>query len=164
MTIDVDIQVAVEATDIPSEDQLRRWATAAVGDRRQPAELGIRIVDARESRDLNRRYRHCDRPTNVLAFEADLPADLGLPNLGDLVICRDVVSGEAGAQGKSLQAHWAHMVIHGTLHLLGFDHQGEAAAREMEALEVQILAGLGYSDPYQSEPPRADQPAQADNE
>lgn len=164
MSIDVDVQIATDAADIPLAAELRRWVAAAIGERRPRAELGIRIVDADESRELNQRYRQCDRPTNVLSFAADLPPDLGLPHLGDLLICRDVVQREAGEQGKPLQAHWAHMVVHGTLHLLGYDHEAEGDADEMEALEVQILTGLGYSDPYQKEPRRDDQPAPADNE
>jgi len=164
VSIDIDVQIATDAADIPPAAELRRWAAAAIGGRRPRAELGIRIVDANESRELNQRYRQCDRPTNVLSFAADLPPDLELAHLGDLLICQDVVRREAGEQGKPLLAHWAHMVVHGTLHLLGYDHVFEQAANEMEALEVQILTGLGYSDPYLSEPRRDDQPPPADNE
>ena len=164
MSIDVDVQIAIDAEGVPPAHRLRRWAVAAIGDRRAAAGLGIRVVDNRESRELNRRYRHCDRPTNVLSFAADLPGELDLPDLGDVVICRDVVQREAFEQGKPPEAHWAHMVVHGTLHLLGYNHEDEADATEMETIEVQILTGLGYSDPYRSEPWCDDQLAPADNE
>jgi probable rRNA maturation factor len=164
MSVEIDVQVATDAVDIPATGVLRRWAEAAVGARKPQAALGIRIVDAGESQELNRRYRGCDRPTNVLAFAADLPAGLALPDLGDLVVCHEVVRREAGEQGKSIEAHWAHMVVHGTLHLLGFEHGTAEQAREMEALEVQILAALGYSDPYQIEPQRAGHAAPAASE
>lgn len=148
MSLRIDVQVGGTRTGLPGVAKLRHWARSALAGRRDDAELAIRIVDAAESRALNRRYRDKDRPTNVLAFPAELPAELGLPLLGDLVICREVVEAEAAEQAKPLDAHWAHMVIHGTLHLLGFDHQTDQQAAAMEALEADLLAELGWPNPY----------------
>ena len=149
MSVRIDVQVGGTRTGLPAVAKLRHWARSALTGRRNAAELSIRIVDAAESQALNRQFRARDKPTNVLAFPADLPPELGLPLLGDVVICREVVAAEAAAQGKAPEAHWAHMVIHGTLHLLGFDHQDPAQAAEMEALETELLAELGWPDPYQ---------------
>jgi probable rRNA maturation factor len=110
--------------------------------------LTLRLVDRDESRALNLRYRGQDKPTNVLSFPAGLPCGLDLPLLGDIVICAPLVGEEAEKQHKSLQSHWAHLVIHGVLHLLGHDHQDEKEAVDMEAIEVDLLASLGFSDPY----------------
>ncbi len=148
MALGIDIQVAGGRSGLPSVAKLRHWARAALVGRRRDAELTIRIVDAVESQALNRRFRGKDKPTNVLSFPAELPEDLGLPLLGDVVICREVVEGEAAAQGKPPDAHWAHMVIHGVLHLLGYDHQTDEEASSMEALEAGIMADLGWPDPY----------------
>jgi probable rRNA maturation factor len=111
------------------------------------AEITLRLVDEPESQALNRAYRGIDRPTNVLSFSYDPPPGSDAL-VGDLVICAPVVAREATAQGKAPEAHWAHLVVHGTLHLLGHDHQNDEEAREMESLEVQILAELGFPDPY----------------
>jgi probable rRNA maturation factor len=128
----------------PGPASLRRWAHAAADGRR--GELGIRVVGSRESRALNAHWRGRDRPTNVLSF----PAAPGLrpAQLGDLVVCAPVVAREAREQGKALAAHWAHMIVHGTLHLLGFDHARAADARRMEGRERALLARLGFADPY----------------
>ncbi|WP_438951431.1 rRNA maturation RNase YbeY [Porticoccus sp.] len=134
---------------IPDRKQLRCWATAALSNVRQTAELSVRIVSEAESAELNRRYRHKEGPTNVLSFPADLPPDLELPLLGDLVVCAPVVEREAGEQHKSIEAHWAHMVVHGCLHLIGHDHIEDNDADIMEALETRILTDLGFSPPYQ---------------
>ncbi|MDE2087017.1 MAG: rRNA maturation RNase YbeY, partial [Xanthomonadaceae bacterium] len=115
---------------------------------RKATELSIRIVDADEGRELNRDYRGKDYATNVLSFEADLPPELKLPLIGDMVICSPVVAREAAEQGKRPRDHWAHLTVHGTLHLLGYDHIVAAEAEAMEALETRILAGLGIADPY----------------
>jgi len=144
----VELQVARGVGDVPRAGLLRRWVGAATAGRVAAAEVGIRVVGADEGRRLNREYRGQDRPTNVLAFPAELPPELGLPMLGDLVICAEVVVREAVEQGKSPEAHWAHLVVHGTLHLLGLDHRTETEAARMEAVEIQILQGLGYPDPY----------------
>ena len=148
MSVRIDVQVSGTRTGLPAVAKLRHWARSALAGRRSTAELSIRVVDAAESRALNRQFRAQDKPTNVLAFPADLPPELDLPLLGDVVICREVVAAEAAAQGKAPEAHWAHMVIHGTLHLLGFDHQDPAQAAEMESLETELLAELGWPDPY----------------
>lgn len=147
MTIEVDIQRASEAPDQPDDDSLIRWAALALRDK-PDHELTIRLVDANESQALNSEYRHKDYPTNVLSFPADLPPELNIPLLGDLVICVPVVNREAAEQGKPREAHWAHMVIHGCLHLLGHDHIEDAEAEAMEQLERQLLAELGIADPY----------------
>jgi len=145
------VQYGTRRPYAPAVASLRRWARAVLPPGRREAWLGIRIVDAAEGRRLNREYRGRDRPTNVLSFGAD-----GLPAgargfLGDLAICAPVVAREAGEQGKDLRAHWAHMVVHGTLHLLGFDHERRADAARMEAREREVLAALGFGDPYEAE-------------
>ncbi|MBB3169206.1 rRNA maturation RNase YbeY [Simiduia aestuariiviva] len=146
--ITVDTEIASTAPDLPSQSQLERWVTAAVGERRSEAEVSLVIVDEDQGQTLNRDYRGKDYPTNVLSFPADLPPELALPLLGDLVVCAPVVAREAAEQGKALEAHWAHMLVHGTLHLLGFDHIEDADADAMEALETEILHCLGYPAPY----------------
>lgn len=150
MSISVDVQVADAGASVPDSERFDAWFAAALEGRGTGAELSVRIVDERESADLNERYRGKRGPTNVLAFPANLPDEIGVPFLGDLVICRSVVEREAAEQGKTPDAHWAHMVVHGTLHLLGYDHGSDDEAAEMEALEVQILGRLGYADPYES--------------
>ena len=147
MRIDVDIQRAADIAGTPADGEFNTWAKAALAGR-GPAELTIRVVDEEESERLNSTYRGKDGPTNVLSFPADLPDGIDLPLLGDIVICAPLVEREAGAQGKRLQAHWAHLVIHGILHLLGHDHQREGEARERESNEVRLLGELGFSDPY----------------
>lgn len=161
MKLTVDIQVATRATQIPSGQQFRRWLSAALAsaDSRgmgDELELTVRLVDAEESQALNRQYRQKDKPTNVLSFPSNLPAELQIPLLGDLVICAPVVEEEARAQGKPLEAHWAHMTVHGALHLLGYDHIEDHQAQIMEGLETQILTGLNYAAPYDAD---AEQPA-----
>jgi probable rRNA maturation factor len=167
-SLQVDLQVATRRTDVPGAPSLRRWARAAhtaalqtLSPRRLRAvapgkgvapTLGVRIVGAAESRRLNLGYRGKDKPTNVLSFPAS-PAERQLEgSLGDLVVCAQVVAREASEQRKPLRAHWAHMLVHGTLHLLGCDHEQPRAARAMEALEVEILHGLGFDDPYRWSP------------
>jgi len=145
--LDVDIQRASDASDLPSDDSLVHWAELALADK-PGHELTIRLVDEAESRELNATYRGKDYATNVLSFPSDLPPELNIPLLGDLVICAPVVAREAAEQGKSLAAHWAHMVIHGCLHLTGYDHIDDADAERMEALERRLLADLGIADPY----------------
>lgn len=149
-SLDLDIQRASACADLPDDDDFRLWAGLALKDR-PGHELTIRLVDEEESQNLNRDYRHKDSPTNVLSFPADLPPELNIPLLGDLVICAPVVEHEAREQHKPLQAHWAHMVIHGCLHLIGYDHMDDAEAVEMEAYERLLLAQLGIADPYLSE-------------
>jgi len=147
--IELDLQVACAAAELPAAEAFEAWAAAALaGEDRDAAELTIRIVDEAESAELNRRYRHRSGPTNVLSFPFEAPPGIELPLLGDLVICAPVVAREAAAQGKPAAAHWAHMVVHGILHLLGYDHLEEEEAAGMEALETVILARIGYPDPY----------------
>jgi probable rRNA maturation factor len=147
----VTLQNATKAFKVPTQAQFKRWVIAALAERAEPAEVSIRIVDEDEGATLNRTWRNKNYATNVLSFPAELPPEIHAALLGDLVICASVVAREAAEQGKRLEAHWAHLVVHGTLHLLGFDHQEEAEAARMEALETAILAGLGYPDPYQGQ-------------
>jgi len=147
MTIDVDVQNATSFETLPDDAQFSLWVETALREH-LVAELTLRLVDRDESQELNSRYRGKDKPTNVLSFPAELPPGLDIPLLGDIVICAPLVGEESEAQHKSSQAHWAHLVIHGVLHLLGHDHQDEQEAAEMEAIEVELLASLGYGNPY----------------
>lgn len=148
----IDLQIACEQeSGLPTAEQIEQWATAAVQPQGDEVEMTVRIVDEAESHELNLNYRGKDRPTNVLSFPFECPDEVELPLLGDLVICRQVVEREAQEQDKSLMAHWAHMVVHGSLHLLGYDHIEDDEAEEMESLETQIMTGLGFADPYLSE-------------
>lgn len=145
----VDIQIAATDDNIPAEPSFTRWVAAALPPDKQHFELTIRVVSLAESEALNTQYRHRSKPTNVISFPSDLPEELDIPLLGDLVICASVVETEARAQNKTLEAHWAHMVIHGTLHLLGYDHEDEQEATVMEALETDLLTALGFAAPYE---------------
>ena len=146
--IELDVQLA-STGKVPTAAELQRWCELALRQRSGDSELTIRLVDEEEGRELNRTWRHKDYPTNVLSFPTDVPDEfLDIPLLGDLVICVPVVEREAAEQGKPPAAHWAHLVIHGCLHLLGYDHIEDAEAEEMEALERQLLAELGHPDPY----------------
>lgn len=127
---------------------MQGWLDGTILGFQQEAEVTVRIVDEAESNELNLTYRGKDKPTNVLSFPFEAPPGLELPLLGDLVICRQVVEHEAAEQGKPLMAHWAHMVVHGSLHLLGYDHIEDDEAEEMEALERDIMQELGFADPY----------------
>ena len=148
----IDLQQACENTEgLPSEEQILQWATAAVQPESDNVEMTVRIVDEAESHDLNLTYRGKDRPTNVLSFPFECRDEVELPLLGDLVICRQVVEREAIEQEKPLMAHWAHMIVHGSLHLLGYDHIENDEAEEMESLETEIMQSLGFADPYLSE-------------
>ncbi|GGK65616.1 rRNA maturation RNase YbeY [Amphritea balenae] len=148
MTYYVDRQCQIEDKDLPDEAQLTGWVSAALANYMDQAELSIRIVSADESQALNHQYRGKDKPTNVLSFPFEVPEGVELDLLGDLVICAAVVEAEAKQQNKTLSDHWCHMVIHGVLHLLGFDHINNEEAEEMEQLERDILSGLNISDPY----------------
>ncbi len=153
MNLTLDLQIASESSEgLPSEADFRKWAKAAVEDFRDDAEVTIRIVDEAESHELDLSYRHVDRPTNVLSFPFECPPEVQLNLLGDLVICREVVEREAKEQGKTLEEHYAHMTVHGCLHLLGYDHITDEEAEEMEGIETRILTEkLGFADPYASE-------------
>jgi len=163
-TITVNVQYAVARDGAPAADLIARWVkmaarqskpTRTTKSSRRPtkgpqlaAEVTVRVVGEEEMADLNHSYRHKDGTTNVLSFSYDIPPGMHIPLLGDLVICAPVAAQEALAQGKTLEAHWAHLVVHGTLHLLGFDHEESIAATAMETLETQIMAELSYPDPY----------------
>ncbi|WP_413470652.1 rRNA maturation RNase YbeY [Thalassotalea sp. LPB0316] len=149
VTIVLDLQIASESSDnLPNTSDFQSWVEAALSRYSKPFELTIRIVDSAESQTLNHQYRGKDKPTNVLSFPFEVPDGIELDLLGDLIICKQVVEREATEQNKILSAHWAHMVIHGCLHLLGFDHISDDEAQEMESLEIDILAQLGFSNPY----------------
>lgn len=149
MTVNLEVQRVSRSQNLPDDTQISHWCELALRQRQQPSELCIRIVDEAEGRELNLQWRGKDYATNVLSFAADIPDGiLDIPLLGDLVICAPVVEREASEQHKPLPAHWAHMVIHGCLHLLGYDHLEDAEAEEMENLERQLLAECGYDDPY----------------
>ncbi len=153
----LDCQVALEGDNpsnsfLPDNKQLETWVATALKAAQHPAdsaELSLRIVEQDESQSLNYQYRGKDKPTNVLSFPADLPPELELPLLGDLVVCAPVVAREALEQKKTPEAHWAHMIVHGTLHLLGYDHIKEQEAETMEQLETDILAMMSYPAPYE---------------
>jgi probable rRNA maturation factor len=150
MPYQIDIENNSQSQQIPALVELERWISAALATQQlEDAEVSVYIVDEVESQELNAEYRGKDKPTNVLSFPADIPEEVGVPLLGDLVVCAPVVEREAQEQSKSLSAHWAHMLVHGTLHLLGFDHIVDDDAEVMETLETQIVTGLGYPAPYQ---------------
>jgi probable rRNA maturation factor len=155
----VEAQFAAVRPWVPAKTALGRWAGAAhraalavrapAGDAGESrSRLGVRVVGPAESRRLNRTYRGKDKPTNVLSFPASRQERELCGSLGDLVVCAAVVATEAREQGKERAAHWAHMVVHGVLHLHGYDHERPRAARAMERLEVEILGGFGYQNPY----------------
>jgi probable rRNA maturation factor len=143
----VNVQIATRAAGVPAPQSIRRWARAALPVRRRGAEVTVRVVGEREGRLLNRRWRGRQHATNVLSFPAS-PAPMGAGLLGDIAVCAPVVAREARMQGKSAAAHWAHLVVHGVLHLLGHDHAVRRDAAAMEVLERRILARLGFPNPY----------------
>ena len=152
MKLELDLQLACEVPDLPARDALEQWCRLALQQGDGDAELTLRIVDEEEGRQLNLDWRGKDYATNVLSFPAEIPPGLlDIPLLGDLIICAPVVAREAAEQDKTLQAHWAHLVIHGCLHLLGYDHLDDAEADIMENLERQLLGQLGYPDPYSAD-------------
>jgi probable rRNA maturation factor len=153
MTVVVDVQFALaeraeDDGELPSPADFEAWAAAALAGRIDQAEMTIRVVGLAEGAALNETYRHRSGPTNVLSFPFEGDAEMELPLLGDVVICAPLVAREAREQQKTPQAHWAHLTVHGCLHLLGYDHEEAEEAEVMERLESDILAGLGYPDPY----------------
>jgi len=155
MNLTLDLQLACSQPNLPNEAQLTLWLQAALTGHLESAEVSVRIVEEAESQELNEQYRSMNKPTNILSFPFELPP--GVPAeemnflLGDLVVCAAIVAQEAAQQNKDLPHHWAHMVIHGALHLLGFDHIESVDAEQMEQMEREILAGLDISDPYKGE-------------
>ena len=153
MTAQVDVQIAIEDLSVPASSDLALWVRRAIdaaGGQRD-GDVSVRVVDSTEMRQLNGEFREQDKTTNVLSFPAGdidgLPMDAAIP-LGDIVVCAAVVSDEAQQQGKTLDDHWAHMMVHGTLHLLGFDHENDEDAEAMEGLEIQVLTAHGIANPY----------------
>lgn len=150
MTITIDLQNDDELAGVPAAIDFLPWVDASLQQSYDSLEQTIRIVEKSESQALNAQYRGKNVPTNILSFPADVP-HIEYQCLGDLVICAPLVAAEAEQQHKSVKAHWAHLAVHGMLHLQGFDHENELDANKMEALEVEILSTLGYSNPYNSE-------------
>lgn len=149
MPYHIDIEINSTAALIPNAESIKSWISAALqSDDLIDAEVSVYIVDEQESQSLNLQYRGKDKPTNVLSFPADIPEEVGVPLLGDVVICAPVVAREAQEQGKSLDAHWAHMLIHGTLHLLGYDHIEDDEAEAMETLETHLITKMNFPAPY----------------
>lgn len=150
---EITVQRVVASKKLPATRTFKQWASAALKDKIPQAELTIRIVDKNEMTELNSTYRHKNKPTNVLSFPIDSEDEFDdeIPLLGDIVICAPVIEEEAIAQSKPLKAHWAHMVVHGVLHLLGYDHEKDNDAEKMEAEEIKILKELGFKNPYQVE-------------
>jgi len=156
--VSADLQIACEVADVPAKNEIEACLSAVLSEVRPvPAgasEISVRVVDEAESQALNLQYRGKDRSTNVLAFSIDLPDTGAWPEgtavpLGDLVICAPVVARQAAEQGKDVAAHWRHMLVHGMLHLLGYDHETEIQAETMEALEIRVLQALGVKNPYE---------------
>ena len=146
--LDVAVSYGLPRKGLPAAASFRKWVAAALEGRILRADLALRIVDEREGKCLNHHYRGKPHATNVLSFPAELPEGVKLPLLGDIVLCAPVIAREAREQHKALGAHYAHLTVHGVLHLLGFDHDDERDAEAMETIERNILAGLGLPDPY----------------
>jgi len=149
MKADIDIQYVSKAADLPNPEMINSWVNAALQSIDEPnPELTIRIVDEVEAQELNEKWRQRSYPTNVLSFPFESPPGINIPLLGDIIICAAVVKREAAEQQKYVESHWAHLIIHGCLHLLGYDHIDDSEANIMENLEIDILHSLGYSNPY----------------
>jgi probable rRNA maturation factor len=147
----LEIQLATSYADYPSEQQFQLWVDTVLQEDDQDSEIVIRLVDDQESAELNQQYRHKQGPTNILSFPFEAPDGFDTDLLGDLVICAPLIALEALQQNKQLFDHWAHITIHGVLHLLGYDHIDDAEAEEMEALEIKILSRLNINNPYLEE-------------
>jgi probable rRNA maturation factor len=152
----LDLQISKSVGDqqknIPKETTIRTWIERSLQAQSKKAitsaEISIRIVDEKESAKYNLEYRQKSTATNILSFPADIPEIIKNPLLGDLLICASIIETEAAQQNKTIEAHWAHMIVHGTLHLMDYDHIKDKQAEEMEALEIEILSLLGFSNPY----------------
>ena len=149
MKINVDIENFSSCKNIPDEIFFHRWVSASLSSQKKPLEVVIRVINEDESAALNNRFRKKNVATNVLSFPADLPESLNYPLLGDLAICAQVVAREADEQNKDLDAHWAHIIIHGSLHLIGFDHKDDVDAKKMEKMETKILSEFYFPSPYE---------------
>ena len=147
MTIHLDVQIVSKQTGIPDVTDFEYWANTVPSS--VETSVCLRIVDETEAKALNNQYRNIDKATNVLSFPAEIPSQVGINFLGDIVICAPVVNYEVRQQSKALNAHWAHLLVHGILHLLGHDHEDDQTADEMEALEIEILNKLNIPNPYQ---------------
>lgn len=148
LELELGVSYGLSRRGLPAARSFRRWVTAALHGRIKRADLALRLVDLDEGLALNRHYAGKDYATNVLSFPADLPEGVELPILGDIVLCAPIVARESADQGKALNHHYAHLTVHGVLHLLGFDHDKPLEANVMEQLEREILASLGIDDPY----------------
>ena len=148
MSIKIEIQYATEINDLPEEGLIKKWVNSSLNGYIENAELTIRIVDKAEGAQLNEKWRNAQGPTNVLSFPYSDLNETTKSIQGDIVICAPVILREAAEQKKSVDAHWAHIIVHGILHLLGYDHDNENDANEMESLETSILGKLKISDPY----------------
>jgi len=146
------VQFAADKTLVPKTSLLRKWAKCALSRKTKSAEITIRIVNSAEMSKLNSTYRQKNGLTNVLSFPFTVPEEvqLDIPILGDIVVCAEVVNREAEEQCKSQESHWAHMIIHGVFHLLGYDHETDKEAEIMESLEAEIMQSLGYANPYET--------------
>lgn len=144
----ISLEVADAHLHHPSESELNSWVSGVLKHENREGEVSVVVVDETAMAELNQQYRGKDGPTNVLSFPADLPEGVPLALLGDIVLCSPLVEKEAQQQGKKLEAHWTHLVVHGTLHLLGYDHENDADAEQMERLEIEILADFGIANPY----------------
>jgi len=149
MAVVIDIENNSDSEDVPEPSSMRCWLSAALPPEMTDAEICVQLVNEIEMARLNSQFRNKATPTNVLSFPAELPEDIDIPLLGDIAVCTQVVNRESAEQGKSMNAHWAHMLVHGALHLLGYDHIEDSDAECMEALETDIITGLGFPPPYQ---------------
>ena len=148
MTVQVEVIYSISRKDNPSEESFKKWVKAAMGERKKSGSVVINIIDEVEMTTLNNTYRKKNKPTNVLSFPSQLPEPFRGDELGDIAICASVVEREAIEQKKEPTAHWAHMVVHGVLHLLGYDHESEEDAIKMERIETDILNEMGFKDPF----------------
>ncbi len=148
MTAKINVEYMSNASELPAEAMIAHWAQAALQGHERYVEVGVRIVDESEIIELNQRFRKKAEPTNVLSFPFEDPPGTQTDVLGDVVVCAPIVSSQAQTEGKPLSAHWAHMVVHGIMHLRGYDHETPEEANAMEHMETRILEGLGFPDPY----------------
>ena len=150
MTAKINVAYASAAAELPAETVIAHWAQAALEGFERDVQVGVRIVDESEIVELNQRFRKRAEPTNVLSFPFEDPPGTQTDILGDVVVCAPIVSSQAQTEGKPLSAHWAHMVVHGIMHLRGYNYETPKEADAMEYMETRILASLGFPDPYTS--------------